>query len=51
MREQRGVADSTLDTYQSTLKDLLKTLGDDPVAYTAVAVRNFVLERARPHGA
>jgi integrase/recombinase XerD len=50
MREQRGVADSTLDTYQSTLKDLLKTLGDDPVAYTAVAVRNFVLERARPHG-
>lgn len=50
MREQRGVADSTLDTYQWTLNDLLKALGDDPVAYTATAIRNFVLERARPHG-
>ena len=50
MREQRGVANSTLDTYQSTLTDLLKALGDDPSAYTATAVRDFVLERARPHG-
>jgi site-specific recombinase XerD len=50
MREQRGVADSTLDTYQSTLIDLLKTLGDNPIAYTATAVRDFVLGRARPHG-
>ena len=50
MREQRGVADTTLDTYQSTLTDLLKALGDDPAGYTATAVRAFVLERARPHG-
>lgn len=50
MREQRGVANSTLDTYQSTLNDLLNALGDDPAAYTAAAVRSFVLERARPHG-
>lgn len=50
MREQRGVADSTLDTYQSTLSSLMKALGDDPLAYTAIAVRNFVLERASPHG-
>lgn len=50
MREQRGVADSTLDTYESTLTDLLKALGDDPAGYTAMAVRDFVLERARPHG-
>ena len=50
MREQRGVANSTLDTYQSTLTDLLKALGDDPAGYTATAVRDFVLERARPHG-
>jgi integrase/recombinase XerD len=50
MRAQRGVADSTLDTYQSTLSDLLKALGEDPAAYTAAAVRDFVLERARPHG-
>lgn len=50
MREQRGVADSTLGTYQSTLVDLLTALGDDPAAYTAAAVRSFVLDRASPHG-
>jgi len=50
MREQRGVADSTLDTYQWTLIDLLTALGDDPNAYTARAVRAFVLDRAKPHG-
>jgi integrase/recombinase XerD len=50
MREQRGVADSTLDTYQSTLTDLLAVLGDDPAAYTAAAIRGFVLDRASPHG-
>jgi integrase/recombinase XerD len=50
MREQRGVADSTLDTYQSTLTDLLALLGDEPAAYTAAAIRDFVLDRASPHG-
>jgi len=50
MREQRGLAASTLDTYQSTLVDLLATLGNDPAAYTASAVRGFVLDRASPHG-
>ena len=49
MRSQRGVADSTLDTYQTTLVDLFRTLGDDPSAFTAYAVRAFVLERAKPH--
>jgi site-specific recombinase XerD len=50
MRSHRGVADSTLDTYQSALVDLLEALGDDPKAFTAAAVRAFVLERAKPHG-
>lgn len=50
MRSQRGVTDSSLDTYQTTLVDLLKALGDDPKAFTAHAVRAFVLERAKPHG-
>jgi integrase/recombinase XerD len=50
MREQRGVVDSTLDTYRSTLVDLLKALGKDPSAYSASAVRAFVLDRAKPHG-
>ena len=50
MGQQRGVATSTLDNYQTILVDLLALLGDDPAAYTAAAIRNFVLERARPHG-
>ena len=49
MGSQRGVVDSTLDTYQSTLVDFLKVLGDDPKAFTAQAVRAFVLDRARAH--
>lgn len=49
MRDQRGVANSTLDTYQSTLVDLLKALGDNPTSFTAHAIRAFVLERAKPH--
>jgi integrase/recombinase XerD len=50
MREQRGVKDSTLDTYQAILVDLLVSLGADPAAYTAAAIRGFVLGRAKPHG-
>jgi integrase/recombinase XerD len=50
MREQRGIRDSTLDTYQTVLVDLLASLGADPSTYTAAAVRGFVLERAKPHG-
>jgi site-specific recombinase XerD len=50
MRRRRGVTDSTLDTYQRTLIDLMRTLGDGPQAYTALAIRTFVLERARRHG-
>jgi len=49
MLEQRGAANSTLDNYQSTIVDLLAALGDDPGSYTAVAVRDFVLARAKPH--
>jgi integrase/recombinase XerD len=49
MRDQRGVANSTLDTYQSTLVDLLEALGDNPTDFTAHAIRAFVLERAKPH--
>jgi site-specific recombinase XerC len=50
MREQRGVADSTLNKYQSILADLLAVLGDGPTAYTAAAICSFVLDRASPHG-
>jgi integrase/recombinase XerD len=50
MRSHRGIAESTLDTYETTLVDLLDALGDDAQAYTPQAIRAFVLERARPHG-
>ncbi|MDH6269937.1 hypothetical protein M2360_005375 [Rhizobium sp. SG_E_25_P2] len=50
MREQRGIKDSTLNTYQPVLVDLFISLGTDPVAYTAASIRDFVLERAKPHG-
>ncbi|WP_247513412.1 tyrosine-type recombinase/integrase [Bradyrhizobium sp. 157] len=36
--------------YQAILVDLLVSLGADPAAYTAAAIRGFVLKRAKPHG-
>ena len=50
MRSHRGIANSSLDTYQTILVDLLDALGEDAQAYTPHAIRAFVLERARPHG-
>jgi integrase/recombinase XerD len=48
MRSQRGVTDSTLDIYQTTLVDLLKALGDDSKAFTAHAVPTFARQAALP---
>jgi site-specific recombinase XerD len=50
MRDHRGVTESSLDVYEPILGDLITTLGDDAHAYTAEALRGFVLKRARPHG-
>ena len=50
MRRNRGVMDSSLDTYQEILVHLLQALGDGPDAYTAQAVREFVLARASKNG-
>lgn len=50
MRDQRGVLDSTLDHYQGTLAPFLETLGADPAGYSAEAVRDFILARARRVG-
>ena len=35
--------------WQRSIIDLLKALGEDPEAYTAVALRAFMLERAKRH--
>jgi site-specific recombinase XerD len=50
MRTHRGLTETTLDVYQGILAGLLDTLGDEVGAYSAEALRTFVLERARPHG-
>jgi integrase/recombinase XerD len=50
MRTHRGMAQSSLDTYQTILVDLLQALGDDVQAYTPQAIRGFVLDRASSHG-
>jgi integrase/recombinase XerD len=46
-REQRGIAHSTLDLWQRPIIDMIKTLGEEPKAYTAEALRTFMLERAK----
>ena len=48
-RQHRGIAQSTLDLWQRSIIDLLKALGEDPKAYTALALRAFMLERAKRH--
>ena len=50
MRQHRGLTESSLDTYQIILVELLAACGDDPRQYTAEILRGFVLERARLHG-
>jgi site-specific recombinase XerD len=50
IRQHRGLTESTLDTYQRILVDLIERLGEDPSRYTAEALRAFVFERAQPHG-
>jgi integrase/recombinase XerD len=50
MRRRRGALDSSLDTYQTILRDLMRLVGDDPQAYTSQSIRDFVLERASQHG-
>lgn len=50
MRQQRGTADATLYNYSIHIRDLLKELGEEPRAWTAHALRAFVLEKHRASG-
>jgi integrase/recombinase XerD len=50
MRSHRGIAESSLDTYQTIIAGLLEALGDAPETFSVEAIRAFVLKRARPHG-
>lgn len=48
-RQHRGLAETSIDTYQRILAELLVAIGDDPRTYTAEVLRGFVLARARRH--
>ncbi len=50
MHIHRGLTETTLDVYQGILVGLLDALGDDARAYSAAALRVFILDRARSHG-
>jgi len=50
MRQQRGTCDATLYNYGLDLRDLLKDVGEDPTAFHAQMLRNFVLERTQQSG-
>jgi site-specific recombinase XerD len=50
MREQRGTCDATLRNYGLALRDLLKSLGEDPFKFCAETLREFVMERSQRTG-
>ena len=50
MRQQRGTCDATLYNYGLDLRDLLKDIGENPAAFHAQMLRNFVLERTQRCG-
>jgi site-specific recombinase XerD len=45
-REQHGLAETTLGTYTGAIIPFVAALGDDPVAYDAAAIRDYMLGRA-----
>lgn len=47
--EHRGLKETTLDLYETCLRDLIKELGSNPSQYTAKSIRYFVLNRAKTH--
>ena len=49
MHTQRGVTETTLNSYRPALRRLLNALGEHPEHYTAKQLRGFVLDRTRSH--
>jgi integrase/recombinase XerD len=50
MRQQRGSCDATLYNYNIHLRDLLKSLGEDPGRFDAHRLRQFVLDTSQRSG-
>ena len=50
MRQQRGTCDATLYNYSLSIRDLLKTCGEDPGRFDAQNLRQFVLDTSQRCG-
>jgi integrase/recombinase XerD len=50
MRQQRGTCDATLYNYSLHVRDLLKSLGEDPDRFNAQSLRQFVLDTSQRCG-
>jgi len=50
MRQQRGTCDATLCGYSPHVRDLLKSLGEDPDRFDARGLRQFVLDTSQRCG-
>ena len=50
MRQQRGTGDATLYNYSAHVRDLLKSLGEDPARFDAQSLRQFVLDTSQRCG-
>ena len=50
MRQQRGTCDATLYNYSLHLRDLLKSLGEDPGRFDAHNLRQFILDTSQRCG-
>ncbi len=50
MRDYRGVRESTLVTYRTTLLELIASLGPCPAQYDARTIRQFVMALSNHHG-
>jgi integrase/recombinase XerD len=49
MKAQRNTSEATLDNYGRAIRELLRTLGEDPSGFNARRLREFILEQSR-HG-
>src|SRR5664280_395980 len=50
MRKQRGTCDATLYSYRRHVRDLLKSMGEDPGRFDAQSLRQFVLDASKRCG-
>jgi site-specific recombinase XerD len=47
--ENKGMKETTLDLYETCLRDLVQVLGTEPTLYNTKSIRNFVINRSKGH--